>query len=37
MMIAMQMGGVSHRDGARVCIVIAFLTICFLLPVDYVW
>jgi di/tricarboxylate transporter len=37
MMIAMQMGGVSLREGARLCIVLAFLTILFLLPIDYAW
>jgi len=34
MMIAMHMGGVSLRDGARLCVVLAVL---FLLPVDYFW
>lgn len=37
MMIAMHMGGVSLKDGARLCVVLAVLTVLFLLPVDYFW
>jgi di/tricarboxylate transporter len=37
MMIAMQMGGVTLRDGARLCIILAVITVLFLLPVDYFW
>jgi di/tricarboxylate transporter len=37
MMIAMHMGGISLRDGARLCFVLAVLTVLFLLPLDYFW
>lgn len=37
MMIAMHMGGVSLRDGARLCLVLAVITILVLFPIDYVW
>jgi len=37
MMIAMQLGGVSLKDGARLCIVLAVITVLFLFPADYFW
>jgi di/tricarboxylate transporter len=37
MMIAMQLGGVSLKDGIRLCAPLAVLTVLFLLPVDYFW
>jgi di/tricarboxylate transporter len=37
MMIAMHIGGVSLRDGARLCVVLGALTVLFLLPIDYFW
>ncbi|KVA14116.1 SLC13 family permease [Burkholderia ubonensis] len=37
MMIAMHMGGVSLKDGIRLCIPLAVLTVLFLLPLDYFW
>ncbi len=37
MMIAMQMGGVSLRDGTRLCLALAAITLLFLLPLDYCW
>lgn len=37
MMIAMHMGGVSLRDGTRLCVVLALFTVLVLLPLDYVW
>jgi di/tricarboxylate transporter len=37
MMIAMHMGGVSLKDGARLCLVLAVITIVVVLPLDLLW
>lgn len=37
MMIAMQLGGVSLKDGTRLCLALAALTVLLLLPLDYGW
>ena len=37
MMIAMHLGGVSIRDGARLCLALAALTLVALLPLDFLW
>ncbi len=37
MMIAMHMGGVSLRDGTRLCLTLAAVTLLILLPLDYFW
>lgn len=37
MMIAMQMGGVSLRDGTRLCVALAAITVAALLPLDWMW
>jgi len=37
MMIAMHLGGVSIRDGARLCLALAALTLLALLPLDFLW
>jgi anion transporter len=37
MMIAMHMGGVSLKDGARLCLVLAAITIVAVLPLDLLW
>jgi len=37
MMIAMHMGGVSLKDGARLCLVLAAITIVVVLPLDLLW
>jgi anion transporter len=36
-MIALQMGGVSVRAGAKLCLALAAVTIIALLPLDYFW
>ena len=36
-MIAMQMGGVSLRDGTRLCLALAAITLAVLLPLDWMW
>ncbi|GAB3629076.1 sodium:sulfate symporter [Pandoraea terrae] len=36
-MIAMHLGGVGIRDGTRVTLAMAALTIVFLFPLDYLW
>ena len=35
--IAMQLGGVGLRDGTRMCLALAALTLLVLLPLDYFW
>ncbi|MDF3886063.1 SLC13 family permease [Cupriavidus basilensis] len=35
--IAMQLGGVGLREGTRLCLALAALTLLVLLPLDYVW
>ncbi len=35
--VAMGMGGVSARDGARLCLAVAAVTALVLLPLDYLW
>jgi len=37
MMIAMHLGGVSIKDGTRLCIALAAITLLILLPLDYCW
>jgi di/tricarboxylate transporter len=37
MMIAMQPGGVSIRDGTKVCLALAALTVVLLFPLDAGW
>jgi di/tricarboxylate transporter len=37
MMIAMQIGGVSLRDGGRLCFTLAVLTVLLILPLDLLW
>jgi di/tricarboxylate transporter len=37
MMIGMQLGGASLRDGARLCLPLAAATVLILLPLDYLW
>jgi di/tricarboxylate transporter len=37
MMIGMQLGGASLRDGARLCLPLAAATVLILIPLDYVW
>jgi hypothetical protein len=37
MIIAMHLGGVSVRDGARLCLALAVLTLLALLPLDFLW
>jgi di/tricarboxylate transporter len=37
MMIAMHMGGVSLRDGTRLCLCLAAITVIALLPLDWMW
>jgi di/tricarboxylate transporter len=37
MMIAMHMGGVSLRDGTRLCLCLASITVIALLPLDWMW
>ncbi|WP_321859253.1 SLC13 family permease, partial [Paraburkholderia tropica] len=37
MMIAMHMGGVSLRDGTRLCVSLAAITVVALLPLDWTW
>jgi di/tricarboxylate transporter len=37
MMIGMQIGGASLRDGTRLCLPLAALTVLVLMPLDYVW
>ncbi|MBU9597647.1 anion permease [Burkholderia multivorans] len=37
MMIAMHMGGVSLRDGTRLCLSLAAITVIVLLPLDWMW
>ena len=36
-MIALQLGGVSVRAGAKLCLEVAAVTIVALLPLDYLW
>ena len=36
-MIALQLGGVSVRAGAKLCLAVAAVTIVALLPLDYLW
>lgn len=35
--VAMSMGKVSPRDGTRLCLAVATVTILILLPLDYLW
>ena len=35
--VAMSMGKVSPRDGTRLCLAVAAVTILILLPLDYLW
>ncbi|WP_158811140.1 SLC13 family permease [Beijerinckia sp. L45] len=35
--VAMGMGGVSPRDGTKLCLVLAVVTMLVLAPLDYVW
>jgi di/tricarboxylate transporter len=37
MMIGMQLGGASLRDGARLCLALAAATVVILIPLDYLW
>jgi anion transporter len=37
MMIGMQLGGVGLRDGTRLCLALAAVTVLVLWPLDYVW
>lgn len=37
MMIGMQLGGASLRDGARLCLPLAALSVLVLIPLDYLW
>ncbi len=37
MMIGMQLGGASLRDGTRLCLPLAIFTVLVLIPLDYVW
>ena len=37
MMIAMHMGGVSLRDGTRLCVSLGAITVVALLPLDWTW
>jgi di/tricarboxylate transporter len=37
MMIAMHLGGVSLKDGAKLCLALAAITVLGLLPLDYLW
>jgi di/tricarboxylate transporter len=37
MMIAMQLGGVRARDGAKLTLALAAVTVLVLLPLDYAW
>lgn len=37
MMIAMHLGGVALKDGAKLCLALAVITILLLLPLDYLW
>jgi di/tricarboxylate transporter len=37
MMIGMQLGGVTLRQGARLCLPLAAITVLLLLPLDYLW
>ena len=37
MMIGMQLGGASLRDGTRLCLPLAALTVLVLIPLDYAW
>jgi hypothetical protein len=36
-MIAMHMGGVSLRDGTRLCVSLGAITVVALLPLDWTW
>jgi di/tricarboxylate transporter len=35
--VAMGMGGVPARDGLRLCLALAAITLVFLVPLDYAW
>jgi di/tricarboxylate transporter len=37
MMIGMQLGGASLRDGSRLCLPLAAVTVLVLIPLDYLW
>jgi di/tricarboxylate transporter len=37
MMIGMQLGGASLRDGSRLCLPLAAVTLLVLIPLDYLW
>ncbi len=37
MMIGMQLGGASLRDGTRLCLPLASFTVLVLIPLDWLW
>lgn len=37
LVVAMQLGGQSIREAAKMCLILAAVTILLLLPMDYVW
>ena len=37
MVVAMQIGGTGVRDGARLCLALAAITVLVLWPLDYIW
>jgi len=37
MIVAMQIGGTGVRDGARLCLALAAITVLVLWPLDYIW